>query len=406
MDWNKRKYVWLLVDASAALTDQILDMIMLYEYAANDDWDFFFIGLSAILIPSLLTGLFGLVHGSNFAAHERLVLCFNFLPGINLIANAARLLRAFLGECFEDRGEDWVDRWYNKYEDEYVFARFVEAMLEAGPQTVLQAFVALRRPEGINPLLLYASMAFSIFSIAKTLVTTLVFGYKGGSNSPIRPMSYPEKWRMFLLSFTYQLCEVVSRVFSVSLLGYFCGGYVMAAFLAGEYALFFAILAAGGACTGNNACGNGGANCALGLLGSPLLLMATSLMCCGEFPFRMFLPLRLLILGAYGVTSWKLEHNDAELSENAEVFFWAAVVANAAWALLMPAFVNSCHNLEISLNYTYFEPRSFTNGCYYPLQVCKDDGYEGGMCGCIYNKKAAEVADGATDIAEIVIGSC
>lgn len=398
MSWKEYKpYFWLLVDALSALTDQVLDMVMLHEYAANDDWDFFGIGLGAILIPSFLTGLSGLVYGSMFAAHERMVLCLNFLPGVNLFANAARLLRAFLGEYYEDRGEDWVERWYDKYHDEYLFARAVEATLEAGPQTILQAFVALRRPEGINPVLLYTSMVFSIISIAKTLVTALVL-----SNAAL---SDPERVRIFLLSFSYELCEVVSRVFSVSLVGYFCGGHLMATFLAGEYVLFFVIYASRVLCKSDIVCGSG-LRCVLFVLTHPLLLMATSLVCSKEFPFQLLLFLRLLILGAYCAVSVAFNRNNAELAETAEIFFWAATVASAVWALLMPAVVNSYHNLGISLKFTEFKPGSFTNYCYYPFQVSDGDGNDSGMCGCIYNKKAAEVADKATDAAEIVTGSC
>lgn len=444
MAWKNKKYVWLLADAAAALTDQILDMIMLGEYAANDDWDFFLVGLCAILLPSLLLGLFGLVFGSSYAAHERLVLCCNFFPGINLVANAARLLRAFLGENFERRGEDWVERWYNKYEEEYVFARFAEAMLEAGPQTALQAFVALRRPEGINGVLLYSSMAFSVLSISKTLVMTLVFGrvrYNSGDDfendsdndswneaapdsddesveelggetaaapeddsSMPTSMSYPERVRMFLLSFSYEACEVVSRVFSVSLLGYFCGGHIMAAFLAGEYVLLFAILTARGACA-QTSCGEG-AGRALRVLSLPLLLLVTSLMCSREFPFRAYLPLRALVLGAYAAASVEVRREGADLEGIAAFFFWAAAVATAAWILLMPAFVGSCGNLGVSLNYTGFKPKAFIHGCRYPLEVRKDDDTGGDTCGCLYNKKAAEVVDKTTDAVEIVTGSC
>lgn len=386
---GSKRYFWLVVDAAAALTDQVLDMLMLYEYADNEDWDFFGVGIGTIVLPSLVFGIFGIIYGSSFACHEQFIQCINFFPGINIFFNAARLMRAFLGEQFEGRGEDWVDRWFQKYEEEYVFARLLEAMLEAGPQTVLQAFVALRRPEGINPSVLYASMGFSILSVSKTLVTTIVLGKQSSS------LHHTERVRMFLLSTSYELCEVVSRVFSVATFGYVCGGYFIAAVLAGEYVLLLFVLIVG----------SGGIDSAWVLL-YPLLLQFTSLACSKEFTFRKLLLLRIFVLAAYGAVSVELGNGDTELAGNAKIFFWIAVVANVLWALLMPAFCNSCCNLNISLEYSSFEPKSFTNHCRYPLEVHMDVvGHdEGFCCGCVYNKKTGEVIDKATDVADNLAG--
>ena len=44
---------------------------------------------------------------------------------------------SFLGENFERRGDNWVDQWYNKYKEEYIFDQFSKAVLEAGSQAVL-----------------------------------------------------------------------------------------------------------------------------------------------------------------------------------------------------------------------------------------------------------------------------
>lgn len=270
-------------------------------------------------------------------------------------------------------------------------------MLEAGPQTVLQAFVALRRPEGINPGVLYASMGFSILSVSKTMVTTFVLG---GNKQEKMSISHPERVRMFLLSMSYEFCEVVSRIFSVAVVGYFCGGYLLATVIAGEYILlFFSVLVD---CSGGRTCD------IWWFLFYPLFLQFTSLGCSDEFTFWKLLFLRLIVLAAYVSVSITLKNDDAELVGNAQIFFWFAVVSNSLWLLLMPAFVNSCHNLGITLEYTSYEPYSFTNNkCHYPLEVYNEndsDRYGGFCCGCIYNKKAAEIADKATDVFDMAAG--
>ena len=85
------------------------------------------------MIPSLLIGSHGIVAGPNIDVHENVVQCTNFLPDINLFANVLRLMQAFLGERCEDWDPLWVERWFEKYEEEYICARLVEAMLEAVP---------------------------------------------------------------------------------------------------------------------------------------------------------------------------------------------------------------------------------------------------------------------------------
>jgi len=401
-----KKYIWLLVDASAALIDQALDMFMLYEYAVNNEWNFFWVGLGTIVVPSLVIGIFGILEGMHFSGHEKVVQYANFLPGINILANAARLMRAFLGERYEGRDPDWVERWYEKYEDQYIFARYMEAILEAGPQTVLQAFVALRRPEGIHAGVLYTSMGFSIFSIVKTLVTTVVLKRTS--------LSYPEKVRMFLLAMSYELCEVISRVFSVALLWYFCGGYLTATFLAGEYGIIFVILMARGMCKSCGSC-NTYETCSYGMQNTfvfmiwPLFLQFTSFMCSKEFPFWMFLLLRLLLLTAYGAVSFTFKSDDVDVTGRSALFFWIVVITNTLWVLLMPAFVNSCQNLDISLENILLgqiEVQTLTpSDCHYPFEIFKDYGDNRSIFSCIYKKKAAEVASGATDIADIMAGA-
>lgn len=410
--------LWVMLDACAALADQALDMIVLYEYASHENWDLFYISLGIILLPSSLLGVSGLVYDgcgkSNPYNKEYFVLCTNFLPGINLFVNALRMILHDFGLLFDDTGPyKATQRWFRKenYREEYIFARLLEAMFEAAPQTVLQAFVALRRPGGVRPGVLCASMVFSVLSVTKTLVSNLVF--RKGEDSSEEPSPQPtdrQQVRLFLLGLSYEVCEVVSRVFGLALLGHFCGGRFVAAFLAGEYVLLFLVLAARGivdACRRNRS----DAACVLGTLGYPLLLMVTSLVCRDEFPFRMLFPFRLLVLGAYGAASVAMTDDGAELAGIAEAFFWVAVGAGGLWALLMPAFVNSCHNLGVSLYYTYppSAPHRLTGKCPYPLEIGTrdDDGSScNRLCGCIYSKKAAVVADGVTDAAEIVAGSC
>lgn len=218
------------------------------------------------------------------------------------------------------------------------------------------------------------------------------------------PLGHPERVRMFLLSVSYTLCEVVSRVFSVAVIGHLCGGYSVAAALAAEYALFFVAVQAG------IRLGNLETSypCDILLLVYPLLLQFTSLQCDEELAFRRILPLRLLVLAAHGTAAVTLGNSDAELTGVVNVFFWSAGAATVLWTLLMPAFVNSCNNLDISFEYTSFKPNSFTNGCRYPLEVHADDDDNihdvSVCCGCIYSKKAGEVADRMADVADNVAG--
>mmetsp|Transcript_19403 Transcript_19403/g.40158 ORF Transcript_19403/g.40158 Transcript_19403/m.40158 type:complete len:309 (-) Transcript_19403:3-929(-) len=263
----------------------------------------------------------------------------------------------------------------------------------AGPQTLLQSFVALRRPEGLNKYVLYASICLSLFSISKTLVTSIIMG---GPNKD-KFNHYPTKVRMFILSLTYVLCEMVSRVFSIALLGYFSGGYFIAGYGSGEILFTWVLIWLLGGDP-------------VGALVGAFFLPITSLGCSEKFNFKVFLCLRLFILALYAATPHVTKYDDVEFIEPTDddipaIFFGLMAIATTIWVLIMPAFVNSLNNLDIKLMRSY-KPDRFTSW-YYPLDVKKyegkgDDSSAKGCCSCIYDPKAGQVDEEVVDVATMV----
>ena len=369
---NKRQLFWLLVDAFSGLADQASDMLMLYEFAKAEDWDFFGVGLASMIIPALLMGCFAAFADEEMEAAPIYQKIACAIPGLNIFVNAVMAIK-------NDNPDD----------EAYGMTRLLEALLEAGPQTLLQSFVALRRPEGLNKYTLYTSICLSLFSVSKTLATLFVIGRNKDEFD-----HYPTKVRMFILTLTYVLCEMVSRVFSIALLGYFSRGYFIAGYGSGE------ILITGVLCW---------------LLGedfeyavlAAFFMPFTSLGCTEKFTFKVFLCLRLFTLALYAVTPHITKFDDVEFIKPTDddipaIFFGLMVIATTIWVLIMPAFVNSTKNLDMELAFSY-KPDRFTSW-YYPLEVKKyegkgDDSSAKGCCSCIYKPKVGQVADEAVDVA-------
>ena len=154
---KKRQIFWLLMDAFSGLADQASDMLMLYEFAKAEDWDFFAVGIASMIIPALMMGCYG--RGKSMSIYQTIVCA---IPGLNIFVNAVMVIK----------NHDLDD--VRKYDvtHVYAFTRLLEALFEAGPQTLLQSFVALRRPEGLNKYTLYTSICLSLFSVSKTLASS------------------------------------------------------------------------------------------------------------------------------------------------------------------------------------------------------------------------------------------
>ena len=152
---NKRQIFWLLMDAFSGLADQASDMLMLYEFAKAEDWDFFGVGLASMIIPALLMGCFAAFADEEMEAAPIYQKIACAIPGLNIFVNAVMAIK-------NDNPDD----------EAYGMTRLLEALLEAGPQTLLQSFVALRRPEGLNKYTLYTSICLSLFSVSKTLASS------------------------------------------------------------------------------------------------------------------------------------------------------------------------------------------------------------------------------------------
>ncbi|GMH74818.1 hypothetical protein TL16_g06565 [Triparma laevis f. inornata] len=368
---KKRQIFWLCMDALSALADQSSDIFMLTDYYTNDDIDFFVIGLIAMIFPVLVMGGF-IIFSYNDEPWWQI--CTNLIPGVNTFVNAGVALK-------EDDPKSQA----------FSLGRFLEALLEAGPQTLLQAFVALRRPEGLNLYVLYPSLVLSLFSVSKTLVTVFV---NNNVNNKSKLEHYPTKVRVFLLGLSFTLCEMVSRVFSIALLGYFCGGAPMAGLLGGETVFlglwtwkFYDY-----------------SNWVMYSLMRPI----TSFGCLEDFTYKHFLGLRLFVLAVYAVMPFLVRFEGVELIESPDdgipaFFFGAMVISTTLWVLLMPAFVNTVDNLEINLvDYT---PDRFTD-CRHPLEVKKPSqsavNSREGICGCLCNPRVGEVAEEVSDVATMV----
>ena len=150
---KKRQIFWLLMDAFSGLADQASDMLMLYEFHSAGDMDFFGVGLASMIIPALLMGWVSTGDGMADAPIYQKIACA--IPGLNIFVNAVMTIK-------KDDPDDQA----------YGLTRIYEALLEAGPQTLLQSFVALRRPEGLNIYTLYTSICLSLFSVSKTLASS------------------------------------------------------------------------------------------------------------------------------------------------------------------------------------------------------------------------------------------
>ena len=87
-----------------------------------------------------------------------------------------------------------------------------------------------------------------------------------------------------------------------------------------------------------------------------LLLPLTSFVCGRAMSCQCYLFLRLVILGAYTAVAIHLRQEEAVYDSLCKIFVCFLAVATGLWVLLLPAFVNSCHNLGVAF-YSWSEDR-------------------------------------------------
>jgi len=389
-----RRKFFLLLDALFAVADQVFDVILIYEYAIAGELIYLYVGLASILMPVISScarcdykDLFPCL---GFLNNSSLSLFIQLVPGLDLLALA-------LTATLMDRA-DVVILYRNK--------RMFEAILEAGPQAILQVFVAFNRPEDLSLTILLISLGLSLFSLTNTLVTFFIFedfssvSYQQRNSRNTFPNN-GTKVRIFILSFFYELFEVVSKVSSVVLLGYFCGGFSIAIAFVSEYILLLIYLW----------------GCGVHMFCIPLdqeqvegnwrylLLPLTSFVCGSLISFKLFFCLRLLILGIYTIVATYTNRKEAVMDGITEIFFWIAAGTTGLWVVLMPAFVNSCHNLNVAF-YSWSEDRYVTNrctNCFYPFEIKADVQDRNSICSCMLGKKTADVIEGGVEVVVIAM---
>ena len=121
----------------------------------------------------------------------------------------------------------------------FVFARVFEALVESGPQTLLQLFVALKRGNDTSraldstDVLLFGSIGCSILSVALGLAnferTTAFRGMLEGY--PTNQLFIPTWSRYYAALVLYRLSEITARMCLLACFGAAVGGWGIGAVL-------------------------------------------------------------------------------------------------------------------------------------------------------------------------------
>jgi len=367
----------IVVDASFAFTDIVFDCIMIHEFFLSGDKVYAYIGIFFVVAPVLVTKFnffCGPVGGCVQTTDDDLrntddqafLFFVEFVPGFNMLVYALYIISILPRGKFKTRA--------TKMEQAFNQTRAFEAFLEAHPQIIFQVITALKAVEGISYPILMTSFLLSLISLTKTMVSFFIFqdfyvfetrDPQGGFGRYQRKISnsFPNKTveiQMLVLSFVYELAEVLSHVLSVALLGYFCGWYSIISFVI-QYILLYIYLRAQDlhySLLGEN-------NIRKGYWRYLLIPILGSFVAGNAIPFKWYLLLRLFITGSYTaviiVMNWG---NLNDLTFLTIVLGWITIGATILWSILMPSFVNSCHNLGVAF-YSWteerYEPERFTS---------------------------------------------
>jgi len=98
-------------------------------------------------------------------------------------------------------------------------------------------------------------------------------------------------------------------------------------------------------------------------------------------------------------------HHRGYLHQPRGIFFRIAAGTTGLWVVLMPAFVNSCHNLNVAF-YSWSEDRYVTNrftNCFYPFEIKADVKDRNSICSCMLGKKTADVIEGGVEVVAIAV---
>lgn len=303
----------LVVGTGLALVDVALDLTMLLRFAAAEQWGFFAVTASVILGGGALTAIYA--HSDSSAWWMTAVTA---VPGVNILVHAIRSLRA--GFKLEALG----------------YARLVEAVVEAMPQSILQATAALsagaRAWTAAQQRVLGASLASSMLSVSWALVAAEM-------DEEPRARQYVRGW---LPGYTVwlaaaRLAEVCLRALSLALLGAYRGIGSVLALLALEWLGWSALLARDHRATGAPL----RSSTLVGARNSPPLVFARwhALTCDARVvPYRVYAPVRVVSVGV----SLALALSSPPLRESrwrdtrARAVLLALAAAAILWACVLP----------------------------------------------------------------------
>ena len=283
----------LLLGGIGALVDQALDLSLLPQYWAADQMWYFAISSGAIVASSLATAVEAKKEKMRFVL-------LRSLPGMGIVWSAY---------------EAAVNDERESEEKFYEVARTIEVVMEAMPQALLQSFVALRDPEGVDFRALYASLATSLFSMAwQQIAYRRMFGRRQDDPRYVR------------VAVPFRACEVVSRVMTLSTLAYSTDGRVVGALIVMEVIYWL---------------------CRVGFGFSAVAFCGSTILCNDDYTYREYLKTRIVTLVAYVAAFLAFRNEDAPLTTAPVTFALAiAALATVGWMLLMPRYVTTYGDLS------------------------------------------------------------
>ena len=190
---------------------------------------YFYSCLTIIIITSFANSLSSMLLTTN----DRIKKTFNFFDVLNLNAlsngNKKKAFIYFLMGLFHLNifNEIYYSIKYKKKTSAYILSRFLEGILESGPQSIFQLFIILKTIESASLLDLsryYFSVSLSIISLALSLVSFEIYYYKekyeNNQNyiSDVNELTYFSPY-IITISF-FRIFEISSRIIFVALLSY------------------------------------------------------------------------------------------------------------------------------------------------------------------------------------------
>lgn len=164
-----RDQVSMVAGVLLTLLDQVTDGLLTAQYYQDGDRGWFAASLTFILLASCMNGVGGALSApsSSSTTYKLLSGLAGFLSlGPALVATQ---IICGCGPAHEDYQSSigQSNRTSNSV-DALVFLPMFEAVLESAPQALLTAYVALKRAQGVNTLLL-VSLALSVLSVSRAL---------------------------------------------------------------------------------------------------------------------------------------------------------------------------------------------------------------------------------------------